>query len=147
MSSENNEEGEYYEIAYCETCNIVRPPRSFHCAQCNLCIELHDHHCPWAGTCIGKRNLRLFSVFLSTTFLHAIVTFLITLSQSKIDFRGATVESSEELVDIFMLVYSGMFSLTLFIFIIHQNKLILLNVTTNENIRKKWNAIRKNFDQ
>ena len=147
MFSENNEEGEYYEIAFCETCNIVRPPRSFHCAQCNLCIELHDHHCPWAGTCIGKRNLRLFAVFLSTTFLHAIVTFLITLSQSKIDFRGATVESSEELVDIFMLVYSGMFSLTLFIFIIHQNKLILLNVTTNENIRKKWNAIRKKFDQ
>ncbi len=134
------------QIVECSTCHIIRPPRSFHCAQCRVCIEVHDHHCPWVGTCIGRRNLRYFALFLSTTCFHSFLTFLISCYQSPINFMGAKVESLEELASIFLLAYSGMFSLTLFIFTVHQMKLILKNVTSNESIRKRWNATLNQSD-
>ena len=67
-------------LAYCPTCQILRPPRSFHCHTCNSCIEIHDHHCPWVGTCVAKRNHRYFCLFLLTTSIHSLATFLISIS-------------------------------------------------------------------
>jgi hypothetical protein len=64
-------------LSYCNTCQFLRPPRSFHCSQCGVCIEVHDHHCPWVGTCIGYRNLSVFIAFLFWTAMHAIVTLTI----------------------------------------------------------------------
>ena len=66
-------------IKECKTCNILKPPRSFHCDKCDACIELHDHHCPWTGTCVGKRNHKHFITFLITTSIVAIFTFVISL--------------------------------------------------------------------
>lgn len=67
-------------LAYCTTCQILRPPRSFHCHTCNACIEVHDHHCPWVGTCVAKRNHRYFCLFLLATSIHSFATFLISIS-------------------------------------------------------------------
>ena len=61
----------------CKTCNILRPPRSFHCRDCNVCVEVHDHHCPWMGTCVGKRNIRYFVLFLNFTGIHALISAII----------------------------------------------------------------------
>ena len=66
-------------LSYCLTCNLLRPPRSFHCRICGFCVELHDHHCPWIGTCIGYRNLRYFLGFTFWTATHALIAALITL--------------------------------------------------------------------
>ena len=60
-------------LPYCKTCNIIRPPRSYHCRCCGVCVEVHDHHCPWMGTCIGKRNIRYFVLFLFQTSIHAMI--------------------------------------------------------------------------
>jgi palmitoyltransferase ZDHHC9/14/18 len=66
-------------LAYCETCEILRPPRAFHCSSCNICIEVHDHHCPWVGTCVARRNHRYFVYFLGFTGVHALFTCLLTV--------------------------------------------------------------------
>jgi len=65
-------------LSYCKTCNILRPPRSFHCSRCEVCVEVHDHHCPWVGTCVGYRNVKYFIGFLFWTGMLAAVTALIT---------------------------------------------------------------------
>ncbi|CDW85688.1 dhhc-type zinc finger family protein [Stylonychia lemnae] len=132
-----------FALAFCRTCQILRPPRSFHCKTCNICIEQHDHHCPWVGTCIGKRNHRYFSMFLFWTSIHALLTCALTLvffiqtyqNQGKVDVRNLP-----NVLTIFLFTYSGIFFVTLIGFWCYQNCLILDNVTSNEHLRRNWNG-------
>lgn len=71
--------GQEIVLNVCRTCNVVKPPRSFHCSDCKACIEVHDHHCPWVGTCVGKRNHRFFFLFAVFTSVHATFTALLDL--------------------------------------------------------------------
>lgn len=66
-------------LKICDTCLIVRPPRSFHCAKCDVCIEVHDHHCPWVGGCIGMRNHKKFVTFLFMTSLAGFIGSIVCL--------------------------------------------------------------------
>lgn len=139
-------------LSYCNTCQIVRPPRSFHCTDCGFCIEVHDHHCPWMGTCIGVRNIRYFVCFLFYTSLHSLLTsliaalFLIFNSIDALrDLFGGQNEPNEfmkviHILNICVGIYSSAFFLMLSCFAASMHCQVQDNVTTNEQIRKKWNA-------
>lgn len=140
MNSANNDDNNIYKLGYCETCEIVRPPRSFHCDQCNCCIELHDHHCPWVGTCIGRRNIRYFSLFLNFTTLYALLIFFLTMKASNLSFYRQDIDSLSDFIGLFLMVYTCIFGVSLGGFALYQMRLALLNITSNENLRSKWNA-------
>ncbi len=133
-------------LAYCSTCEILRPPRSFHCHTCNACIEIHDHHCPWVGTCVAKRNHRYFCLFLLATSIHSLSTFIISIgSMIRVtgeifyDPEGLDPQHTGKLV---VLIYSGLFSISLLSFFLFQNSLVMKNLTSNEHLRMRWNARR-----
>ncbi|XP_044314931.1 probable palmitoyltransferase ZDHHC24 [Drosophila rhopaloa] len=70
---------------YCEICQKLMPPRSWHCALCRCCILKRDHHCIFAATCIGHNNHRYFFWFtfyltigtalsLATSLIYAVMS-------------------------------------------------------------------------
>ncbi|EGC31167.1 hypothetical protein DICPUDRAFT_157015 [Dictyostelium purpureum] len=65
-------------LKYCETCDIFRPPRSFHCSTCNNCVQNFDHHCVWIGNCIGQRNYKYFLFFIFSTLIYS--TYICVMS-------------------------------------------------------------------
>lgn len=78
--------GKMVKMKYCLPCNfysglIVRPPRTSHCSDCGLCVEKFDHHCPWVGTCIGKKNYRVYLAFLFSTTSLIVFNLLFAILQ------------------------------------------------------------------
>ncbi|KAH8284064.1 hypothetical protein KR054_009110 [Drosophila jambulina] len=56
---------------YCDLCQRLSPPRSWHCKLCECCILKRDHHCIFTAGCIGHNNHRYFFWFVFYTALGA----------------------------------------------------------------------------
>eukprot|EP00347_Sterkiella_histriomuscorum_P004954 403358448 len=82
---DQNDNGDYlyrntliYKPRYCETCNLIRPPKASHCGICDNCVKCFDHHCTFVNNCIGVRNMRIFVIFVYTTFILALSIVIAT---------------------------------------------------------------------
>ncbi|KAI9339057.1 DHHC palmitoyltransferase-domain-containing protein [Obelidium mucronatum] len=145
------------QIKYCYTCQIWRPPRSSHCRACNRCVENHDHHCPWTGTCIGKHNYRHFINFILTTSLlsafvcSSSVIELVLVSQ-ELTRSGSVAEASATVAALelnpvlpILIVMTGMFALALGGMVVYHVMISAANVTTHEDIRRKYQGEEYDF--
>ena len=140
-------ENKHNSLSYCNTCKILRPPRAFHCNICKLCVEVHDHHCPWVGTCVGKRNIKFFALFLLSTGFHALFATVILLTTILIIYDDQPEDGGIKW-EIFLLGFVALwtvaFSCLLIPFGTETLRSISTNLTTNEEIRNRWNGNRKN---
>ena len=57
---------------FCPYCLVKNNFRSKHCLICQNCIDEFDHHCFWVGNCIGKKNYKLFFIFLIYILLNTL---------------------------------------------------------------------------
>ena len=62
--------GHLYDIKYCITCDIFRPPRTCHCKKCDNCVQQFDHHCGWIGNDVGIRNYKYFYLLVSCIVIN-----------------------------------------------------------------------------
>ncbi|EIN07178.1 zf-DHHC-domain-containing protein [Punctularia strigosozonata HHB-11173 SS5] len=128
-------------VKYCVTCKIYRPPRSSHCKMCDNCVEGCDHHCQWVNNCVGRRNYTTFFTFLSsatTTLALVIVTSALHLwwltRRDHVNFQHALREGAGSAVA-FCLSIVVIWPVTALL--IYHLRLLLLNVTTIEQIRNQ----------
>jgi len=137
-------DGTTVRLKFCNTCQIFRPPRSFHCPICDNCVERFDHHCPWIGTCIGQRNYCWFSSFIWLTAALCIFVFKQSLtlliwigaeSNKPDNWKKATYAMRKEPVAVFLVLFvfiAVWFVIGLCTFHFY---LVVRNKTTNEELR------------
>lgn len=96
---------------------------------------------------MARRNHRYFLLFLLTTGLHSLHTFILSLvSMSQLGIYISDNEGKDpyHILRVALIAYSGLFALVLIGFFAFQNHLILKDITSNEHLRGKWNADERN---
>ncbi|SCZ99567.1 BZ3500_MvSof-1268-A1-R1_Chr3-1g06106 [Microbotryum saponariae] len=107
----------------------LRPFRSHRCKHCAAVVLKMDHHCPWVGTCVGARNYKYFYNFLQWSTLYTFYVFLTLLI-------GIAIPSNPSIdaQQIVILCLSGLFAFFVSSLLIMHTQLILLNLTTIEQM-------------
>lgn len=136
---------ERIKLKVCKTCNIVRPPRSFHWKKWDCCIEVHDHHCPWTGTWIGRRTHRKFIKFLFATSNHGFVGLMWILYPLWLVW-SKPITNLYKLTGIILAMYAIGIMLLLFFFGIYHLRMVCNNITTNEKLRKAYKSTPNPYD-
>lgn len=118
--------GQVHRLRLCDTCLIFRPRGAAHCTDCGHCLLEKDHHCFWLSNCIGRNNLRVFTVFiLSLAVLFGLAgraaSFLLGHWRPSL-LTGAVVSS--------LYAFSGL----LFLFLLYYAYLGAANLTSRECI-------------
>ncbi|PCH37866.1 hypothetical protein WOLCODRAFT_135887 [Wolfiporia cocos MD-104 SS10] len=129
---------------YCHTCRTYRPPRSSHCKMCDNCVDGCDHHCQWVNNCVGRRNYTSFFTFLfSAVFTlilvictSAIHLYLLTRAPFHLDFREA-LQTPQGSGSAAVFVMSILVIWPVMALLLYHLRLLLLNVTTIEQIRNQ----------
>jgi hypothetical protein len=138
--------GHLFQINYCYTCSLYKPPRTSHCSICDNCVLRFDHHCIWLGTCIGKRNYKYFYFLTSSINIKAI--FQIIYSLYYIIIYAKKLEKKEEYSKVILWGFTALCLYNLLFVIFFTGKLFILhtwllfnNLTFYENIKRKFRKV------
>ncbi|KAJ1679042.1 palmitoyltransferase for Vac8p, partial [Spiromyces aspiralis] len=119
---------------YCKECCVPKPDRSHHCSSCNKCVLRMDHHCPWINNCVGHRNHKAFILFLLWSMIYVIFTCATSISKLIHVFTTDDLDAFSFNL-LFMVITSGVFSLTLVMFTSYHVYLVSVNLTTLESLK------------
>jgi len=128
---------------WCQTCRIIRPPRTTHCSDCNCCIMRYDHHCPFVNNCVGQRNYHFFSGFLASVACLGIVV-VCEIGWWVADRSGGdSRHGNNQVVFVVALIVgipAAFLGLAVFCFLMYHMTLILRGRTTKEALTGKVTA-------
>ncbi|KAF9646143.1 zf-DHHC-domain-containing protein [Thelephora ganbajun] len=116
---------------YCGREGLVKPPRTHHCSACRKCVLKYDHHCPWIGQCVGARNHKFFLQFVFWASLFCAWTFSTLLGFVALPRNHENLDT----LKIVIIILTGLFGLFTLTMLGTHMRLILLNMTTVEQMR------------
>lgn len=135
-----------YKLSYCETCHIIRDIRVFHCSRCGRCIQRHDHHCPFVNNCIGKNNhFKFLKAITIATSYSTCITIYCGLYLMNALHSVSNIYNIRIILAIALLSIGVIIAFMMIPFIITHIWLISNNITSNDNIRHKYES--NSFDK
>ncbi|KAJ1967186.1 palmitoyltransferase for Vac8p [Dispira parvispora] len=123
-------------IRFCRKCQAYKPDRAHHCSACQVCVLKMDHHCPWINNCVGWGNQKAFLLFLFWGSLYCGYCLATTLPVFIDQLLDGELEKASGLHLLFLVLVSGLFTISLTVFIGFQLYLLFRNVTTIETYEK-----------
>ena len=138
--------GHLYELNFCFTCYVFRPPRTSHCRLCDNCILRLDHHCNRIGQCIGQKNYGSFYILVLSLFFTCL--FYIIYSLYYIIYQAKKFKNKEKYNKLILwglsaiALYNIIFLLSFVgnLFLTH-TYLQIYNKTFNEHSKNKFSYI------
>ncbi|EGT34456.1 CBN-TAG-233 protein [Caenorhabditis brenneri] len=133
------EAGIQHQEKYCFTCFIRKMEHTKHCAVCGVCVNNFDHHCPWLNTCVTRRNMREFIMFVISV---AVSSFIYCVATSHYAFLMINDHGLEKFLEtdaflVITIILSGMHACMLSgLFLVQMNQ-ISLSITTNQRIKAR----------
>lgn len=140
---------------YCLMCNVFKPERCHHCSACNRCVLNMDHHCPWINNCVGFWNRKQFLLLLIYVLLITYTTCIFMAPEFYEvlvwGFENKFVAKNNEqlkgkVIVIFAFIIDTMICFLITAFLKFHIKLAKENKTTIENLEKKGQPFKSNFD-
>ena len=106
------------------------------------CVETFDHYCPWVGNAVGKRNYRYFVLFLVSVMTLSLVVsctsvlvVFLTARDKHWDVARAMVHEAAAMA---VALFSLILGLSLTYLTSYHLRLVSRNLTTAEDIKKKY---------
>lgn len=112
----------------CHTCRVLKPLRSKHCRVMRRCVNKFDHYCPFVYNAVGRDN---YKYFFTLVCLHPLCYGMFALTTS---FYISRVAISTWFI--LFLIYSSGMGLMVTGLAMYHIKLIMNNLTTNEDSNK-----------
>ncbi|KAF1748809.1 hypothetical protein GCK72_025276 [Caenorhabditis remanei] len=133
------EAGIQHQQKYCFTCFIRKMEHTKHCAVCGFCVNNFDHHCPWLNSCVTRRNMREFIMFVISVAVSSFIYCLATSHYAilKIDDHGLEKFLETDAFLMITIILSAMHAFMLSVLFCVQMNQISQGVTTNERIKAR----------
>jgi hypothetical protein len=137
----------------CTTTWVLKDLRTKYCTQTGACVEEFDHYCVWLNTSIGKGNHREFVglaiVEWCTQVVHIYLCWCMTLSLVPYQSLGNWVFGVMTGYPLLALIWIVQIITApwVFMLVLHQGRLIAMNLTTNEMMNMHryehfWSAVQ-----
>ena len=119
---------------WCSQCLNWKSDRTRHCREVDRCVRKMDHFCPWVGGVISETSFNCFIQFTAWTAVFCffnLITIGVYLSETQRNNTGLNIHwiVSVALAGLFLIFSLGMTGSSV--------QLVLLNVTTIENLSRK----------
>eukprot|EP00754_Rhynchopus_humris_P043370 Rhum_TRINITY_DN3177_c0_g1::Rhum_TRINITY_DN3177_c0_g1_i1::g.9875::m.9875/K16675/ZDHHC9_14_18; palmitoyltransferase ZDHHC9/14/18 len=137
--------GTQVEIKWCKTCHLYRRPRASHCARCDVCVDQFDHHCHITGTCVGRRNVRPFLLFVIFTLAADVTAWVCAIDYLFYHSADArAVDGPERFALGVVLMWTTLGGMGLFLMLTNLMGIFSAGLTTRERLKDVYNTAGSN---
>ncbi|KAL2758344.1 hypothetical protein ACRALDRAFT_1028951 [Sodiomyces alcalophilus JCM 7366] len=120
---------------WCSECRNWKPDRAHHSSELGRCVRKMDHYCPWVGGMVSETSFKFFAQFTAyATLLCAVVLAASAYALAMQTREGQALSGhiiAATVLSAFFITFTFTMSAT-------SIRLILLNLTNIDTMKKKW---------